>query len=257
MLRKRLLAAVTVRAGRAVQSIGYKRFLPLGDVACLVENLDRWGADGIVVLSIDRHLEGPDLDLLKRLSKLKLSTPLTYGGGVRNADQALQAVQFGAERLVIDRALSDAPKQIAGIAESVGRQALIASIPLCKNKNGEVEHWRHWQNSSHPLRPWLVNNQWQQHVSEILTIDVHAEGGQQGPDASLWSELIRFDLPLLTFGGYSCTNQIKSSLKQPGIAAVVIGNALNYKEDSIRILKDQLSGLPLRPHPTHTSLTTN
>ena len=79
MLRQRLLAAVTVKAGRAVQSMGYKRYLPLGDVACVVENLDRWGADGIVVLSIDRQLEGPDLKLLKRLSQLKLSTPLTYG----------------------------------------------------------------------------------------------------------------------------------------------------------------------------------
>ena len=128
MLRQRLLAAVTVKAGRAVQSMGYKRYLPLGDVTCVVENLDRWGADGIVVLSIDRQLQGPDLKLLKRLSQLQLSTPLTYGGGIRTAAQALAAVQTGAERLVIDRALGESSEHIAAMAAAVGRQALIASI---------------------------------------------------------------------------------------------------------------------------------
>ena len=58
MLRKRLLGAVVVRQGWAVQSFGYRRWLPLGRPECLVENLDRWGADGIVVLAIDRGDQG-------------------------------------------------------------------------------------------------------------------------------------------------------------------------------------------------------
>ena len=62
-------------------------------------------------------------------------------------------------------------------------------------------------------------------------------------------------LPLLAYGGFSQADQIESILKQPGVAAAVIGNALNYQEDSIRMLKDQLSGLPLRPHPNHPSST--
>ena len=63
MLRKRLIGAIIVRKGWAVQSIGYKRWLPLGKPECLAENLDRWGADGIVVLCIDRENQGPDLEL--------------------------------------------------------------------------------------------------------------------------------------------------------------------------------------------------
>ena len=251
MLRQRLLAAVTVKAGRAVQSMGYKRYLPLGDVACVVENLDRWGADGIVVLSIDRQLEGPDLKLLKRLSQLQLSTPLTYGGGIRTAAQALAAVQSGAERLVIDRALGESSEHIAAMAAAVGRQALIASIPLRRDTDGTVHHWKHWQKESHPLHEWLQNNQWHRHVSELLAIDVDADGSLNGPDPSLWLALEQLGLPLLTYGGFSKTDQIESILKKSAVAAVVIGNALNYQEDSIRILKDQLSGLPLRPHPSH------
>ena len=54
----------------------HRRWLPLGKPECLVENLDRWGADGIVVLAIDRGDQGPDLKLIERLSGLGLSTPL-------------------------------------------------------------------------------------------------------------------------------------------------------------------------------------
>ncbi len=255
MLRQRLLAAVIVRDGRAVQSFGYTRYLPLGDVTCLVQNLDSWGADGIVVLDTDRGLAGPDFGLLKRLSALKLSTPLTYGGGIRNAEQARQAVQAGAERLVLDRALSESPDQLEAIAAAVGRQALIGSIPLIRETNGEVSHWRYWKKKSQRLNEWMKSHQWQNHVSELLTIDVSAEGSQQGPDQGLWEELLELGLPLLTFGGFSGSDQIKAVLQQPGVSAAVIGNALNYQEDSIRLYKDKLMPLPLRPHPDNHCYT--
>ena len=153
----------------------------------MVENLDRWGADGIVVLSIDRQLQGPDLKLLKRLSQLRLSTPLTYGGGIRTAAQALAAVQTGAERLVIDRALSESSEHIAAMAAAVGRQALIASIPLRRDPDGAVQHWEYWQQASHPLHAWLQSSQWHCHVSEVLAIDVIADGFLKGPDPALAS----------------------------------------------------------------------
>ena len=106
MLRQRILAAVIVRDKIAVQSFGFKRWLPLGSVSCIVQNLDRWCADGIVVLSIDRKQKGPDLQLLRELSALDLSTPLSYGGGIRDAEDSLKAVQAGAERLVLDQMMS-------------------------------------------------------------------------------------------------------------------------------------------------------
>ena len=45
MIPKRLIGVVIVKDGWAVQSFGYRRWLPLGRPEVLVENLDRWGAD--------------------------------------------------------------------------------------------------------------------------------------------------------------------------------------------------------------------
>ena len=91
MIRKRLVGVVTVRDGWAVQSFGYRRYLPLGRPEVLVENLDRWGADEIVLQCIDRTRgnAGPDLALLERVSRRGLATPLIYGGGIRNAADAI------------------------------------------------------------------------------------------------------------------------------------------------------------------------
>ena len=56
MLNKRLIGVITVKNNIAVQSFGYKNYLPIGDPRVLAENLDRWGADEIHVNCIDRTL---------------------------------------------------------------------------------------------------------------------------------------------------------------------------------------------------------
>ena len=250
MLRQRILAAIIVRDGMAVQSFGFRRYLPLGDVSCLVQNLDRWGVDGIVILSIDRAFRGPDLSLLKKLTTLNLATPVTYGGGIRTPEDALLAVQSGAERLIIDRALSDGQEQLQSIAAVVGKQALIASVPLIFNSDDRVYHWKYWDKSSASLSDWILQSSWPKYVSEILCIDVLSDGSSNGPNLNLFPHLYNLNMPTLLFGGFRHVSDIETALLSPGVAAVVIGNALNYREDCIRHYKDFLSSLPLRPHPS-------
>ena len=86
MVKKRLIGLITVKDGFAVQSFSYKHYLPIGRPECLVENLDRWGADEILIQVIDRSEKklGPDFELLKKIGKLRISTPIIYCGGIRN-----------------------------------------------------------------------------------------------------------------------------------------------------------------------------
>lgn len=251
MLRQRILAAVIVRSGRAVQSFGYQRWLPLGDVACVVQNLDQWCADGIIVLCTDRKDNGPDLKLLNELSALDLSTPISYGGGIRDANDALNAVHAGAERLILDQILSVDSGELANIAGAVGKQALIASVPMLKDNADAAHHWKHWCQKTEPLNQWINTTTWTQHVSEVLAIDVNAEGHQQGMDISLLHALTDLGLPMLAFGGLSNSHHVRQALEHDGVAAAVIGNSLNYQEQSIQSLKLQLTDRPLRPHPSH------
>lgn len=249
MLRKRLLAAVVVRQGWAVQSFGYRRWLPLGKPACLVQNLDRWGADGIVVLAIDRGDQGPDLELIESLSALGLSTPLTYGGGLATEAHAREAVRAGAERLVLDTVLSRSPKAVAAMAGAVGVQALVAALPLQLSLGGDVHHFQHRLLTHAPLAPSIRDLIAAEQVSEVLVIDTAGEGSGQGFNPVLVEAVEAYTaLPLLAFGGLACAAQIRPLLHRPQLAGVVVGNALNYREHGIGQLKAALTDQPLRPH---------
>jgi len=255
MLRKRLLGAVVVRQGWAVQSFGYRRWLPLGKPECLVENLDRWGADGIVVLAIDRGEEGPDLELIERLGALGLSTPLTYGGGLATEVHARAAVRAGAERLVLDAVLSHNPEAVGAMASAVGVQALVAALPLLQSAAGEVLHLQHRTGAqgalAAPIRELITSEQ----LSEVLVIDAAGEGEGQGFNPALLQAVeAHTGLPLLAFGGLARPEQILPLLSRPQLAGVVVGNALNYREHAIGHLKAALTDQPLRPHRQRCSV---
>jgi cyclase len=254
MLRKRLLGTVVVRQGWAVQSFGYRRWLPLGKPECLVENLDRWGADGIVVLAIDRGDQGPDLALIERLGALGLSTPLTYGGGLRHEADARAAVRAGAERLVLDAVLSDDPTQVQAMGQAVGVQALVAALPLMRAADGAVQHWRHRHRQSTAISAEIRDLLATEAISELLAIDVAGEGEGQGFDAGLLEAVEPLgQLPLLAFGGLATAEQLRPLLSRPRLAGVLVGNALNYREHAIGQLKTALTDQPLRPHHPRTA----
>ena len=95
------------------------------------------------MLATDRKNNGPDLELIKRLGSLGLSTPLIYGGGILTRNHAIEAIRAGAERLILDTALSRNQGEIMAMGKTVGVQALIASIPLIQNNKGAVQHISH------------------------------------------------------------------------------------------------------------------
>lgn len=249
MLRKRLLGAVLVRQGWAVQSFGYRRWLPLGKPECLVENLDRWGADGIVVLAIDRGDQGPDIELIERLGALGLSTPLTYGGGVVTEEHARAVVRAGAERLVLDAVLSHNPQAVIAMASAVGVQAIVGALPLLQVASGEVQHLRHRTGAKGPLASPILELLFDEQVSELLVIDAAGEGEGHGFNPALLEAVeSQLSLPTLAFGGLAKADQIRPLLSRPQLAGVVVGNSLNYREHAIGYLKAALTDQPLRPH---------
>lgn len=255
MLRKRLIGTVVVRQGWAVQSFGYRRWLPLGKPECVVENLDRWGADGIVVLAIDRGNHGPDLALIKRLGALGLSTPLTYGGGLATEEHAREAVRAGAERLVLDSVLIHSPQNVSAMANSVGVQALIASLPMLQTDTGAVQHLEHSTGKIRSLPTPVCELIASEKVSEVLVIDAAGEGADQGFNSALLQVIEgKTRLPLLAFGGLSRADQIRPLLSRPQLAGVVVGNFLNYREHAICQLKAALTDQPLRPQNQGCSL---
>ena len=132
------MGVITVLDGLAVQSIGYEKYLPIGNPAIVAENLNRFGIDEILIQSINssKQDEGPDFELIKSFNKIKLTTPLIYSGGIQTKEQALKVVNSGIERIVLDSVLYKKNNQISLISDALGKQALIASLPIFVDKIG-------------------------------------------------------------------------------------------------------------------------
>lgn len=256
MLKKRLIGVVVVKNGWVVQSFGYNRYLPTGKPECLVENLDRWGADEILVLCIDcsHSRRGPDFNLLKRLSRLGLSTPLIYGGGIGSVDEGVAVIQSGADRLCFDALLHDDLESVLSLSDRLGAQALIAALPLSIN-GGTVEWFDYRRRVSSVFPESVLSLLNTKAVSEVLIIDWQREGIPQGFDAALLEQFPIDGVPLIAFGGLNDPVQIKNILSLPRISAVSVGNFLNYQEHTIQNLKRGLLGQPIRPAAYETTFT--
>jgi imidazole glycerol-phosphate synthase subunit HisF len=248
MLKKRLVGVITVKNGWAVQSFGYCRYLPLGKPECLVENLDRWGADEILVQVIDRSNVGlgPDFELLRRLGALGLETPLIYAGGIRSVADGIKLIQLGADRIVVDALLHEGLLSVSGLSERLGAQALIASLPLSWNGNN-LAWFDYRSQTSTPISDEVLELIQSNVISEVLISDWEHEGMPDGFEQKLIEEFPLKGVAIIAFGGLSKPEGIRLLLQSSGVAAVAIGNFLSYREHAIQAYKEALASMPLRP----------
>jgi len=247
MLKKRLIGVVTVKNGWAIQSFGYCRYLPLGKPECLVENLDRWGADEILVQVIDRSSGslGPDFELLRRLGALGLKTPLIYAGGIRSVSDGVKLIQSGADRLVVDALLHGDLVPVMGLSERLGAQAVIASLPLSW-KEERLEWLDYRIQSSTPISDDVLDLIQSGIISEVFVADWQHEGKPCEFEQRLVKEFPLPDVPLIAFGGLSNYEQMKALLQISRLAAIAVGNFLSYREHAIQKYKEALMNMPLR-----------
>lgn len=252
MLKKRFIGVITVKNGWVVQSFGYRRYLPIGHPAVVAENLDRWGVDEILVLAIDRSAKGlgPDVELLNTLGTLSLSTPLTYGGGIRNVEQASLVVQTGAERICVDTALHGDLGALREISMHIGSQALVASLPL-RIESGEVQWYNHVAQTHREADRAIARIFGDGLISEALVIDWQHEGMRNSFELDLLRRFPVPSVPLIAFGGLSEVDQIEEALRMPQVVAVGVGNFLNYREHSVQHYKERLASPVLRRPEYH------
>ena len=147
MLKKRIIGLIPIFNNLVVQSFEFKKKLPLGNPEIFVENLDRWGADEIVIIDFSATVnkKKPNFDLIKKIGRKFKSTPITYGGGVSNYKDAVKIINLGFERILLDNLYINNLSEMVKISEHIGAQAIILSLPL-NFENNEIYHYDYLNN---------------------------------------------------------------------------------------------------------------
>src|SRR4051812_7484434 len=125
MALRRIIGSIFMRGDLAVQCIGFRRYLPVGDPVVIAEAFDQWQADEIVLADITASSRGCllDVSILDRAKRF-LRTPLTAGGGVHSVKDVESLLRRGADRIFINTAARHDPGLINEASHNFGAQCI-------------------------------------------------------------------------------------------------------------------------------------
>lgn len=240
-MKTRISGFVTIKNDWVVQSFGFKKYLPIGKPEIVVENLSRWGADEIFVNCIDRsrYQAGPNIDILNKIYKRSINTPIIYSGGIRNLADAKRVINEGADRIVINNnAFLKTPDFFNSISSFLGSQALILGCSFIK-KGNQFYWFNYIDNQLKNIRE--VENFFKKNVfSELLLIDVSNEGYNSFNYKILNS--VSKKIPKILYGGVK-PEKVITKLKTFNIKSLSFGNRLNYGEEKIQNIKKKFKNI--------------
>ena len=251
MLKKRLIACLIVKDGILVQSIGFNKYLPIGDPKYTVEFISRWDVDEIVLLDISARSEKRiiSLDVLNLVSKYCF-VPLSVGGGIKSIDDVQSIISAGADKIVINSECIINPYLITDIANKFGNQCVVVSIDCKRNKNGNYEVYSDSGTRKTAMDPILWAKQAESlGAGEILLNSIDRDGSKKGYDIKLISLVsTSVGIPLVALGGVGEFNHFAAGIIDGNASAVGAANIFHFIEHSTIMAKANLlqAGIDVR-----------
>lgn len=248
MVKKRLMGVVVVRGavdgpGLAVQSLDFRRYLPIGRPEILVEALDRWGVDEISVVDITASREGRlNLDLIRTLSRT-CQVPLTYAGGIRSAEDMTAIVQAGADKVMIASAFHRSPAIVGEGATLLGNQCIVVCLDVVRVEDGSLRVFDHLAGRATDDDALAAARAIEEAgAGELFLQFVHRDGSKRGYDLEAARAVAAvITIPLTLAGGVGAVAHLAEGLDVPRVSAVAAANFLSFSEHSVTTAKRLLA----------------
>jgi phosphoribosylformimino-5-aminoimidazole carboxamide ribonucleotide (ProFAR) isomerase len=224
----RIGSLILFKNGYCYQSYGWNLLRPLGKLQNIVNHLDKYLVDDITIIRPVREDDNRSsfLSDLKELRHLKTSTPISFGGGIRNKNQLALLRDLPFERFVFSSNLFNNDNVLIDAAtEQFGKQAIVGLIPFKVSQEISVFNSQ--------LNKFVSFDQLRNTDScdEIILYDCKNEGFHHGFSSEI-VEKIRLDPNKCVFAGgvTNVAKSIKDLLFFP--KAICIENAVLHREFS-------------------------
>ncbi len=243
MLKKRITATLSIKEGIVVQSIGFKRYLPVGKPAIALEYLNSWGIDEIILLDISATAgrRQPDYEMIRNAS-LKCYVPLTVGGGITDVNHIKELMHCGSDKVALNQAAIYQPELITAAAEIFGNQCVVVSIDAIKIANGyRVYDYINKKNLDFSPAEMAKYSE-ELGAGEILINSVDRDGSYTGYDKELIDSVCsQVNVPVIGCGGAKNSKDILDVLQHTAVSAACAGNFFHFTEHSVNITKANIS----------------
>lgn len=241
MIKKRIIGVVLIKDGIAVQSIEFKRFLPIGSPGVVIQYLDRWGIDEIIVLHIDATINSskPSIDNIKAYAKL-CQVPLAIGGGINHINDVKELIQAGADKIVLNTNAILQPELVTKASELCGSQSVVVALDVRKVEKEYLVYTHSGSRFSGFTVQQLVKKLVHYGAGEMMITSIDRDGRKTGYDLEL-IELVTQELnvPIIACGGVGNPQHLKEALKF-GVSGLAVGNFFHFTEHCVTKTKQYL-----------------
>ena len=231
-----VVPAVDLQEGEVVQLVGGERGTGkrYGDPVEAAESWVERGADTLHVIDLDGAFEGEreNADAVEQIMAA-VDVGVQLGGGIRTAEDALDLLDRGVDRVILGTAAIENPEIVAEISEE-HPDSVVVSLDA---KGGEVvvEGWTEGTG----LDPAAAAGRYADlGAGAILFTDVDVEGRLEGVAADRVQRVVEgVEIPVIASGGVATVEDIRA-LEEAGAAAVVVGSALYEGELTLKEARD-------------------
>lgn len=251
MLKKRLISCLILRDHWIVQSLNFKRFLPVGRASVAVEFMKNWDIDEIILLDItaSRDSRKPDLGLVADISR-KCFVPLTMGGGIHTINDIKTLIRAGADKISINSEALRNPTFIKESSNVFGSQCIVISMDIKLNDKAQYEVFGNSGKEPTGLDPitWARKAE-ELGAGEIFLNSIDRDGSRNGYDLNLIRQVAQaVEIPVIACGGVGKMEHFVEGFTIGGAAAVAAANIFQHTEHSTIIAKAYLknAGLDIR-----------
>ena len=235
----RIIPSLLISNGKLVKGINFKNFKNAGSPVTTVAALDSQKADEIFIIDIDcynkKKLE-PDFELLEKIAEIN-STPITFGGGIKNFIMAKKAFTSGADKIFLNSIIFDDEKIIDEIALQYGNQAVVAGMNII-NKNGKYFLMEDNYNKINPID--YAKKLQKLGAGELKIIFVNLEGTKKGIDIDYSKKISdSVKIPCIFEGGIGNLDQLDLFFKS-GLMSIGLGSLITFSDNNIVKIKHHL-----------------
>ena len=214
--------------GYCYQSYGWNILRPLGALQNALDHLDKYELDEICILRPVRNNDQTFRQDVECLRNSKSSTPIAFGGGIRNLDDIGLLEGMPVERFVVSSALYNQDTAlIERLLSKYGEQSIVGFIPFSLKERLQVFNPEEncFQN------PISISLNALALCDEVVLHDCDAEGFKTGFKEEVVSFFGKIENKLIYSGGVSEMVKEKYSwVNSP--KSILVENKILHKENS-------------------------
>jgi cyclase len=226
-MRPRVIPCLLLRGAGLVKTTRFRDPIYVGDPVNTVRIFNEKEVDELVLLDIGATVENrkPSLDMIERIAS-EAFMPVAYGGGIRSIDDARAVLACGVEKVVINTAAVEEPRNVREIADAYGSSSVVVCIDVRRKLLGRLEVMVRAGRTGTGLDPVAFARTAEGlGAGEILVNSIERDGTMQGYDLELVRRVARaVSVPVIACGGAGSLQDFSGALHEAGASAVAAGS---------------------------------